>query len=186
MTGFARLHTEVATLPILSTFVTALESYHSIFALALRPPACTSAASATYFLGKLIAEVMEQHPLALRNELERILSLIVANFQAPSVSLGEDEEERGGRSKGIRLVILRILKAAIREGAFAIRPQRWIGGGGAAGPGGGGEAEASAAAQEMVAAFVTGDRVAVLCSGVVLRALKMDTDEAEELLAQVH
>ena len=50
----------------------------------------------------------------------------------------------------------------------------------------GGEAEASAAAQEMVAAFVTGDRVAVLCSGVVLRALKMDTDEAEELLAQVH
>jgi len=58
-------------------------------------------------------------------------------------------------------------------------------GGGGGGGGGGGDAEASAAAEAMVAAFVSGERVAALCGGIVLGALKMDAEEAEDLLAQV-
>lgn len=83
----------------------------------------------------------------------------------------------------LRQVVLRILAAAIRPGAFAVRPQRILGGGGgaAAGDAGGGAAE-TAAAEGMVSEFVSGERVHALCSGVVLGALKLEAEDAEERL----
>jgi hypothetical protein len=117
VTGFARLHGEDCAVGVLSTVVRALEQYHAIHAMRLPNPAATIAARSAYFLGKLVAEVMETHPLSLCHELERILSLVGTHLQLPRVP---DDST----AKGIRLVILRTLKAAIREGALIQRPHR--------------------------------------------------------------
>jgi hypothetical protein len=179
--GYARLHSEEAALALVSVLATAFDNYHAIYALNLAEPAATIAARSTYFLGKLIAEVAENHPLALSKDLEKLLTLAATNLQLPAASSANEST-----AKGIRLVTLRFLKAIIREGAFAVRPQRVLGGGGGAGAAGGdGMAGAAAAAGAMISAFVSGERVASLCRGIVLGALKMDGDEAEDLLAQV-
>lgn len=176
--GYARLHTESAALPFVSALAAAFDNYHTIYALNLPPPAATIAARSTYFLGKIIAEVAETHPLAISNDLEKLLTLAATNLQLPSVSSADEST-----AKGVRLVALRLLKATTREGAFAARPQRVLQGGGAGGDVGG-SAAGAAAAGAMVISFVSGERVASLCSGIVLGSLKMEADEAEELLEQ--
>lgn len=58
------------------------------------------------------------------------------------------------------------------------------GGGGAAAGSGGAGAEDIQAADGLIREFVSGERVEGLCRGIVLGALKMDQDEAQDLLAQ--
>lgn len=122
VTGFARLHAEDAAVPVLSTLVGALGQFHAMHAMSLPNPAATIAARSTYFLGKLVAEVMENHPLALCHQLQPILCLVASHLQQPRAA--DDSTDDESTAKGIRLVILRTFKAAIRDGAFIQRPQR--------------------------------------------------------------
>jgi hypothetical protein len=177
VTGFPRLHAQESALPIVSTLAGALENYHAVHALRLPHPARTIAARSTYFLGKLVAEVMENHTPALRGDLQKLLTLVHGHLQLPAPS----SDDSTGRS--LRVTVLRMLHAAIRQGAFAVRPIRGLAApdAGAEGDGGGGS---SAHAEALVAAFVSGERVADLCSGIVLGALKADADDAEDLLGE--
>ncbi len=112
--------------------------------------------------------MQENHPLVLCAQLEKILTLLSLHLQLPL-------RASDTTAKGIRLVMLRTLSAAIRERAFVVRPQRGLGGGGGGGEaaaGGGWEGDA-AAAESLVASFVSGERVAFLCGQVVLGALKV-------------
>ena len=175
--GFPRLHAQESALPIVSTLAGAWENYHAVYALSLPHPARTIAARSTYFLGKLVAEVMENHTLALRADLQKLLNLVHGHLQLPAPS----SDDSTGR--GLRVTVLRTLHGAIRQGAFAVRPIRGLAApdAGAEGDGGGGS---SAHAEALVAAFVSGERVADLCSGIVLGALKADADDAEDLLGE--
>jgi hypothetical protein len=72
VTGFARLQLEASAPAVLSTLVAALDKYHAIHALNLPHPIGGDrgiASRATYFLGKLVAEIMESHPLAICAQL---------------------------------------------------------------------------------------------------------------------
>jgi hypothetical protein len=111
--------------------------------------------------------LQENHPLVLCAQLEKILTLLSLHLQLPL-------HASDTTAKGVRLVMLRTLSAAIRERAFVVRSQRGSGGegGGEAAAGGGWEGDA-AAAESLVASFVSGERVAFLCGQVVLGALKV-------------
>ena len=113
--------------------------------------------------------LQENHPLVLCAQLEKILTLLSLHLQLPL-------HASDTTAKGVRLVMLRTLSAAIRERAFVVRSQRGSGGGeggGETAAGGGGWEGNAAAAESLVASFVSGERVAFLCGQVVLGALKV-------------